>query len=82
MTSVRARSGAVAVRRRRHTDLRVALLFIGPAALGFLAFYFVPSLRGIWFSFTDQNLIGSGEFIGTTVPRGCSRIRCSGTHSV
>ncbi|HMR48843.1 MAG TPA: sugar ABC transporter permease [Arachnia sp.] len=42
----------------------MALLFIAPAALGFLAFYLVPSIRGIWFSFTDQNLIGSGQFIG------------------
>lgn len=51
-------------RRRRRSDLRVALVFIAPAALGLLAFYFVPALRGLWFSFTDQNLIGSGEFIG------------------
>lgn len=50
--------------RRRRGDARIALLFIAPAALGFVAFYLVPSLRGIWFSFTDQNLIGAGEFIG------------------
>jgi len=49
---------------RRRSDLRVALLFIAPAAIGFLAFYLVPALRGIWFSFTDQNLVGSGTFIG------------------
>lgn len=51
-------------RRRRRGDARIALFFIAPAALGFLAFYLIPSLRGIWFSFTDQNLIGAGEFIG------------------
>ncbi|MDF2665666.1 MAG: ABC-type sugar transport system, permease component [Microbacterium sp.] len=50
--------------RRRRGDARIALFFIAPAALGFIAFYLVPSLRGIWFSFTDQNLIGSGTFIG------------------
>jgi len=49
---------------RRRSDLRVALLFIAPAAIGFLAFYLAPALRGIWFSLTDQNLVGSGTFIG------------------
>jgi multiple sugar transport system permease protein len=51
-------------KRRRRGDAKVALFFIAPAALGFLAFYLIPSLRGIWFSFTDQNLIGAGEFVG------------------
>lgn len=50
--------------RRRRSDLRPALLFIAPAAIGFIAFFLVPTFRGIWFSFTDQNLVGSGEFIG------------------
>lgn len=52
-------------RVRRWGDLPVAAVFIAPAALGFLAFYLVPALRGIWFSLTDQNLVGSGTFIGT-----------------
>jgi multiple sugar transport system permease protein len=51
-------------RSRRLGDLRVALLFIAPAALGFIVFYLVPALRGIWFSFTNQNLIGGGSFVG------------------
>ncbi|MGN7187675.1 carbohydrate ABC transporter permease [Microbacterium enclense] len=51
-------------KRRRRGDAKIALFFIAPAAVGFLAFYLVPSLRGIWFSFTDQNLIGAGTFIG------------------
>lgn len=55
---------APASKRRRRGDAKVALIFIAPAAVGFLAFYLVPSLRGIWFSFTDQNLIGAGTFIG------------------
>jgi multiple sugar transport system permease protein len=50
--------------RRARTDLRVALLFIAPAALGFVVFFLVPTVRGVWFSFTDQNLVGTGEFIG------------------
>ena len=51
-------------RARPRSDIRAALLFIAPATVGFVAFYFVPAMRGIWFSFTNQNLIGSGSFIG------------------
>lgn len=50
--------------RRPKSDLRVALLFIAPAALGFVVFFLVPTIRGVWFSFTDRNLVGSGQFIG------------------
>jgi multiple sugar transport system permease protein len=60
----RLRGDRPRAKRPRLGDLRVALLFIAPAAIGFAAFYFVPALRGIWFSFTDQNLIGGGDFIG------------------
>ena len=49
---------------KRSGDGRVALLFIAPAAIGFIAFYLAPALRGIAFSFTDQNLVGPGTFIG------------------
>ena len=54
----------IAPKRRRRSDARAAMFFIAPAAIGFIAFFLVPSIRGIWFSFTNQNLIGSGEFIG------------------
>ncbi|MFP3712431.1 carbohydrate ABC transporter permease [Puerhibacterium sp. TATVAM-FAB25] len=64
-TTVGARLAAPRKAGKHRSDLRVALVFIAPAAIGFLAFYLVPALRGIWFSFTDQNLVGSGEFIGT-----------------
>jgi len=52
-------------RRRSRSDFRIAMVFIAPAAIGFVAFFLIPTVRGIWFSFTDQNLVGSGEFIGT-----------------
>lgn len=59
------RPGPAGPRRRRpRSDFRAAMFFIAPASLGFVAFFLAPSIRGIWFSFTDQNLIGSGEFIG------------------
>lgn len=51
-------------RKRARGDLRVALLFIAPAALGFVVFFLAPTIRGLWYSFTDQNLIGGGAFIG------------------
>ncbi|MGA7148664.1 MAG: sugar ABC transporter permease [Microbacterium sp.] len=51
--------------RRSRSDFRIAMVFIAPAAIGFVAFFLIPTVRGIWFSFTDQNLVGSGEFIGT-----------------
>lgn len=50
--------------RRAKRDLRAALLFIAPAALGFVVFFLVPTVRGTWFSFTDSNLVGGGEYIG------------------
>lgn len=52
-------------RGRRTGDLGVALLFLAPASIGFVGFYLLPSLRGLWFSFTERNLVGSGEFVGT-----------------
>ena len=45
-------------------DLRMALFFIAPAALGFLAFYAWPTIRGIYLSFTEYSLFGSPEFVG------------------
>ena len=48
----------------RSGDLRMALLFIAPATIGFLTFYVWPSIRGIYLSFTEFSLFGSPEFIG------------------
>jgi multiple sugar transport system permease protein len=64
-TTVPTRRATPRRRPRRRGDLPIALLFIAPAALGFCAFYLMPAVRGVWFSFTDQNLVGSGTFIGT-----------------
>lgn len=50
--------------RRAKRDLRAALVFIAPATLGFVVFFLVPTVRGMWFSLTDANLIGGGELIG------------------
>jgi multiple sugar transport system permease protein len=45
-------------------DLRMALLFIAPATVGFLVFYLWPTLRGIYLSFTEYSLFGAPEFVG------------------
>lgn len=51
-------------RRRHRDDTRIALLFIGPAALGLAVFLIWPLIRGIWLSFTNYNLLTPAEFVG------------------
>lgn len=44
---------------------RVAFWFLLPALLGFLIFYFIPALRGLYISFTDWNLLSNtGSVVG------------------
>jgi multiple sugar transport system permease protein len=45
-------------------DLKVALLFIAPALIGFLLFYLLPMIRGVYLSFTEYNLLRDPEWIG------------------
>lgn len=59
-----AAKGSGPNRRRRLGDLRVALLFVAPAALGFTLFYLMPTFRGIYLSFTDYSILGTPEWIG------------------
>jgi len=53
-------------RPRNLGDLWLALVFIAPALIGFLVFLLWPTLRGIWLSFTDFNLLTPPKFIGFT----------------
>lgn len=55
---------APATRRRRRDDTRLALLFILPATVGLLAFYFWPLLRGVYLSFTSWDVLTPATFIG------------------
>lgn len=50
--------------RRRRGDGKIALLFIAPVAIGFAIFYLYPTVRGLWWSFTDYSLLSDPEFIG------------------
>lgn len=42
----------------------VAWIFIIPSFLGFLIFYAIPAVRGLFISFTDWNMLSDPTFIG------------------
>jgi multiple sugar transport system permease protein len=52
-------------RFRQLGDLKIALLFIAPAMIGFIFFYVVPTIRGVYLSFTEYNILGDPEWVGT-----------------
>jgi multiple sugar transport system permease protein len=54
----------VGTRRRRRDDTRLALIFIAPAAVGFVVFLIWPLIRGIYLSFTSFNLLTPAEING------------------
>lgn len=66
MTAVQtgARSLRASPHRRRRDDRKVAWLFIAPVLIGFAVFYLYPTVRGVWWSFTDYSLIGQADFVG------------------
>ena len=60
-------------------DLGMALIFILPAAIGFLVFYLFPFFRGFYFSLTKYNLLGTPHFIGLDNYTKLFQDSCSGT---
>ncbi len=71
--SARKRAGAASSRsgeksgegKNRVRDDRVAAaIFLIPTFVGFFVFYVYPALRGLWYSFTDFNLIGDAHYVG------------------
>lgn len=71
--SARKRVGAASSRsgeksgegKKRVRDDRVAAaIFLTPTFVGFFVFYVYPALRGLWYSFTDFNLIGDAHYVG------------------
>ena len=61
-----SRSGeSVGAGKKRVRDDRVAAaIFLIPTFVGFFVFYVYPALRGLWYSFTDFNLIGDAHYVG------------------
>ena len=51
-------------RRRSLGDLKVAMIFLAPATLGFVVFYIWPTLRGAYLSFTEYSLLSAPQFNG------------------
>lgn len=52
------------LRRSRSRETRVALLFVAPAAIGFLVFTLIPTIRGFYYSFTDYDVFQPETFVG------------------
>lgn len=50
--------------RKNRGDLKIALLFIAPAMLGFVLFYLVPTIRGLYLSLTEYSILGSPDWVG------------------
>jgi multiple sugar transport system permease protein len=64
VSAVGSKPAPIRLPRRRRDDTRVALLFIAPVLVGFAVFYLYPTIRGLWWSFTDYSLVGDANFIG------------------
>lgn len=53
-------------RRWRTREMVWAFILILPSLIGFIAFYAVPAVRGVFISFTDWDLLTPAKLIGTT----------------
>ena len=51
-------------KKRVRDDRVAAAIFLIPTFVGFFVFYVDPALRGLWYSFTDFNLIGDAHYVG------------------
>ena len=51
-------------KKRVRDDRVAAAIFLIPTFVGFFVFYVYPALRGLWYSFTDFNLIGDAHYVG------------------
>src|SRR5262245_54228340 len=49
---------------RRRGDGVTAALMLAPAVLGFLVFYVYPSVKGVYYSLTDWNLLSDPDYVG------------------
>ncbi|WP_372489789.1 carbohydrate ABC transporter permease [Arthrobacter rhizosphaerae] len=49
---------------QRIGDLKMALVFIFPAMIGFVVFFLIPTIRGVYLSFTEYSILGDPTWIG------------------
>ena len=47
-----------------NAEALTAWIFILPSLVGFVTFYAVPAVRGLYFSFTDWDMLNDHNFIG------------------
>lgn len=47
-----------------HHEKWAAIALIAPAMIGFIVFWILPSVRSVWYSMTDFNLLNEPTFIG------------------
>ncbi|SDJ56167.1 carbohydrate ABC transporter permease [Streptomyces indicus] len=50
--------------RRPRDDRKAAWLFLAPVLVGFALFYAYPTLRGVYYSLTDYNMLAPPNFTG------------------
>jgi multiple sugar transport system permease protein len=63
-TSSGTRKALQPARANRVGDLRAALFFIAPAAIGFTVFMLYPTMRGMYLSLTEYNLFQPPSWVG------------------
>lgn len=59
-----AATGKNRYRSARRRETRIALLFVAPAAIGFLVFTLIPTIRGFYYSLTDYDVFQPETFVG------------------
>lgn len=52
------------LKRLANHETFIAWLFLLPSLIGFIIFYAIPAVRGLYISFTDWDMLSDPEFIG------------------
>lgn len=52
------------LKRLANQETFIAWMFLLPSLIGFIVFYAIPAVRGLYISFTDWDMLSDPEFIG------------------
>lgn len=63
-SAVKVPSWPTRLRQMFANEKAVAYLFLLPSLIGFITFYAVPAVRGLFISFTDWNMLSDPTFVG------------------